>query len=94
MLHGESRHLVTRRYGHPILVQVYHGHLLSFTWRGTHYQVYTVLDTWHLQDRWWTSVERGGSDRTYYRLDCSNDLQCEVYFDAVTGIWILDRVYD
>ena len=31
---------------------------------------------------------------TYYRLDCSGDLQCDVYFDAATGVWILDRVHD
>jgi hypothetical protein len=37
---------------------------------------------------------RGNSDCTYYRLDCSGDLQCEVYFDAATSIWILDHVYD
>jgi hypothetical protein len=85
---------VTRRYGHPIQVQASLGRPLRFTWRGTRYQVHIVLDTWHLQDRWWVGDEWGSSDRTYYRLDCSSDLQCEVYFDAVTGIWILDRVYD
>jgi hypothetical protein len=81
---------VTRRYGYPIQVQAYLGRPLRFTWRGTHYRVNIVLDT----DRWWVGEEWGSSDRTYYRLDCSGGLQCEVYLDAVTGIWILDRVYD
>jgi Family of unknown function (DUF6504) len=87
---------VTRRYGHPIQVQTYLGHPLSFVWRGTRYQISTILDTWHLQDRWWAREGSGGgsSDRAYYRLDCSGDLQCEIYFDAVISIWILDRVYD
>jgi len=85
---------VTRRYGHPIQVQAYLGHPLSFTWRGRRYQINTILDTWHLQDRWWAGEECGSSDRAYYRLDCSSGLQCEVYFDAVTGIWVLDRIYD
>jgi hypothetical protein len=86
---------VTRRYGHPIQVQADNGHPLSFIWRGTRYQVYAILDTWHLQDRWWAGDgASGSSDRTYYRLDCSRDVQCEIYFDAVTSIWILDRVYD
>ena len=70
--------------------------LLSFIWRGTCYQVHTspgyVASAGSLVGRW----GRGGSesDRTYYRLDCSGDLQCDVYFDAATGIWILDRVHD
>lgn len=88
---------MTRHYGQPIRVQIGNGrHLLSFTWHSTSYQVYTILATWHLQDRWWTSGSKTGwgSDRTYYRLDCSGDLQCDVYFDATTSIWILDRVYD
>ena len=39
----------------------------------------------------------GRSDRTYYRLRCVSaheDLTCEVYFEAVGAVWILERVYD
>ena len=90
---------MTRHYGPPIQAQVAAGQLHSFNWRGTHYSVRKVLATWHLQDRWWatSSEETGKSDssnRTYYRLDRSSDLQCDVYFDASTSMWILDRVYD
>ena len=37
------------------------------------------------------------SDRTYYRLRCVSaheDLTCDIYFEAVGGVWILERVYD
>jgi|GEM_PF-851048 hypothetical protein len=40
------------------------------------------------------SQECQESDRLYYRLDCSPDLQCELYHDRASGLWILDRVYD
>lgn len=39
----------------------------------------------------------GRSDRTYYRLHCASaneDLTCDIYFEAVGGVWILERVYD
>ena len=44
---------------------------------------------------------QGRSDRTYYRLRCVStasatreDLTCDIYFEAVGGVWILERVYD
>ena len=94
---------MTRRYGQPIQAEVAGGQPHGFNWRGTHYYVHKVLATWHLQDRWWAASgeeagKNGGggssSNRTYYRLNCSGDLQCDVYFDASTGMWILDRIYD
>lgn len=39
----------------------------------------------------------GRSDRTYYRLRCvsgQEDLYCDIYFEAVSGVWVLERVYD
>lgn len=39
----------------------------------------------------------GHSDRTYYRVRCVSaheDLTCEIYFEAVGQVWILERVYD
>lgn len=39
----------------------------------------------------------GRSDRTYYRLRCVSaheDLTCDIYFEAIGGAWILERVYD
>jgi hypothetical protein len=89
---------MTRRYGQPIQAQVVHGQLYSFKWRGTLYRIHRVLATWHLRDRWWATISgkeaETSSNRTYYRLDCSGDLQCDVYFDASTNVWILDRIYD
>ena len=49
--------------------------------------------------------QKGRSDRTYYRLRCVSlsasthedltcDLYCDIYFEAVSGVWILERVYD
>lgn len=79
----------------------------AFGWRGALYQIVEVLATWHLRDRWWQtdgsaalSVPSGGSgwlgasDRTYYRVRCLPALFCEIYYDAVTGAWVLDRVCD
>jgi hypothetical protein len=88
---------MTRRYGQPIQAQVANSRIYSFEWRGIRYRVYRVLATWHLRDRWWAAFGKEAeksSNRTYYRLDCSGDLQCEVYFDASTNVWILDRIYD
>jgi hypothetical protein len=98
---------MTRRYGELILVaqHTYSDHPRCVIWRGTTYRVVAVLATWHLQDRWWEPISQEGahsstplknqeSDRHYYRLDCSPGLLCELYFDAASDRWILDRVYD
>jgi hypothetical protein len=97
---------MTRRYGEPILVaqHTYVNHPRCFIWRGTTYHVLAVLATWHLMDRWWKPAPEGNvssgakeekeSDRHYFRLDCSPGLLCELYFDAASDRWILDRVYD
>jgi Domain of unknown function (DUF6504) len=40
---------------------------------------------------------KGRSDRTYYRLRCVSaheDLTCDIYFEAIGEVWILERVYD
>ena len=80
----------------------------AFGWRGIVYQVAEVLSSWHLRDRWWQTdggsapVELGmpglprpgASDRTYYRVRCAPALLCEIYHDAVTDTWVLDRVCD
>jgi hypothetical protein len=94
---------MTKRYGDPILVAEYHyKQPRCFIWRGTTYRVKEVLATWHLQDRWWDpkpsehfgSSIATASDRHYYRLECSPSLLCELYFDAASETWTLDRVYD
>jgi hypothetical protein len=98
---------MTRRYGEMILVAQHtdNNHPRCFIWRGSTYRVVAVLATWHLRDRWWKPVSQGyagtsrpvvdqESDRHYYRLDCSPELLCDVYFDAASDRWILDRVYD
>lgn len=69
----------------------------SFVWRGQTYRVRTVWATWHLRDRWWAGGAAGqppASDRRYYRVQCTNGLQCDLYHDVVTDTWVLDRVHD
>jgi hypothetical protein len=62
------------------------------------YRVLEVLATWHLRDRWWEQPEEastvGASDRFYYRALCAGDFICDVYYDAASARWILDRVHD
>ena len=93
---------MTRLYGDPVLVALHDDQLQCFIWRGTTYRVQEVLATWHLRDRWWDHPSRGAAtasaaaetDRYYYRLECSPELQCELYFDSTSAGWVLDRVYD
>ena len=47
------------------------------------------------------NAHTGRSNRTYYRLRCVStgasvheDLTCDIYFEAVGALWILERVYD
>jgi hypothetical protein len=78
------------------------GQPVRFTWRSREYVIREVLATWHLRDRWWLrglasaslAPAQRASDRTYYRVHCVGDVFGEVYHDAVSGAWILDRVYD
>lgn len=100
---------VTHRYGQAIALTLVGDQPARFRWRGRDVAVEEVLATWHLRDRWWVeSMERsegahgsaaetmvpGASDRHYYRVRCAGDLFCELYHDAATDIWVLDRVYD
>lgn len=94
---------MTKHYGDPILVAVSTSSKpRCFVWRGTMYHVQEVLAMWHLQDRWWEDRIRpqagtdaaGESNRRYYRLDCSPEMLCEIYFDVASDGWTLDRVYD
>jgi hypothetical protein len=82
----------------------------AFTWRGAEYRVVEVLARWHLVDRWWlasaqvaarvsgTGVRdasrRAASDREYYRVRCADQQVFDLYFDAATGVWVLDRAHD
>jgi len=78
----------------------------ALQWRGVRYQVRAVLAQWRLTHRWWvTAAEadanggKGHTDRTYYRLCCQEagvdwDMLCEVYHDAVTNVWVMERVLD
>lgn len=72
----------------------------AFAWRGAVYRVVDVLRIWHLRDRWWQTDGSaalgmaGASDRTYYQVRCAPSLLCEIYHDAATGAWVLDRVCD
>lgn len=96
---------MTHVYYHPIEVTLAEGKPASIRWRGIIYRVLELNEPWHLMDRWWeqsgkpgaSDREYGRSDRTYYRLRCVStheDLTCEIYFEAIGGVWILERVYD
>lgn len=88
---------MTRRYGHAIQVHQEQGAPLRFIWRGQTYRVRAVWGSWHLRDRWWAGGEAGmppASDRRYYRVQCTNGLQCDLYHDAANGTWVLDCVHD
>lgn len=93
---------MSRLYGDLVLVAQNGDQPRCFMWRGLTYRVREVLATWHLQDRWWERTGSGSStpaaaletDRHYFRLDCAPDLQCELYYDAASDRWVLERVYD
>lgn len=63
----------------------------TFTWRGRRYFV-DVIGTWHLCSHWWNAGK--SSDRTYYRVLSSTQGVYELYFDAVSRVWVLDCVLD
>jgi Family of unknown function (DUF6504) len=82
----------------------------AFTWHGTQYRVAEVLASWHLVDRWWLASAqeaarasgkgvqdaryRAASDREYYRVRCADHQVFDLYYDAATGVWVLDRAHD
>ena len=98
---------MTHFYGQPIAMTCdARGQPERFTWRGREYVILEILAAWRLRDRWWlrgavTSSQgssrpgtQGASDRTYYRVRCAGEVYGEIYYDAVGGRWVLDRVYD
>lgn len=78
----------------------------ALVWRGVRYRVLHVNEPWRLQDRWWVSAAEadsngghGYSDRTYYRLCCqeagaADALWCDIYYDAASNVWVMERVLD
>ena len=93
---------MTHVYYQPIGVTLANGKPATIHWRGLTYRVLEVNEPWRLVDRWWEPAGTPGdgtgrSDRTYYRLHCASaheDLTCDIYFEAVCEVWILERVYD
>lgn len=97
---------MTHVYYQPITVTLADGKPATLHWRGITYRVLELNEPWHLMDRWWEApgtpgADNGRSDRTYYRLRCmslsastNEDLTCDIYYEAVGGVWILERVYD
>src|SRR5262249_35630481 len=82
----------------------------AFRWRGVTYAVTEVLARWHLRDRWWVAageqrptptmgqpfgqVAWRPSDRRYFRVRCADEQVFELYHDAVSDGWVLDRALD
>ena len=93
---------MTHVYSRPIRVTLADGKPATIHWRGITYHVLEVNEPWRLADRWWEpagtpGAGNGRSDRTYYRLHCASareDLTCDIYFEAVGEVWILERIYD
>ena len=90
---------MTHRYGQPVPVSLAADLPIAFQWRGVRYVVLEVLATWRLRDRWWEQASPlaavlGASDRTYFRVHCVREQIFDLYYDAATALWVLDRVYD
>ena len=90
---------MTRHYDQPIRVRcAANGVPRQIVWREVPYRVLEVLSRWHLRDRWWADVSAGPgarpSDRHYYRLRCTENLICDVYYDAASAAWMLENLYD
>jgi hypothetical protein len=88
---------MAHRFGQPVQVTLAASLPVSFLWRGAHYPIAEVLATWHLRDRWWEAPAAPGrrpSDRRYYRVRCAGEQIFELYHDAVSDHWVLDRAYD
>jgi hypothetical protein len=42
---------------------------------------------------------KGATDRIYYRIRCqedgaSYDMLCEIYFDQIQNVWVMERLID
>jgi hypothetical protein len=96
---------LAHRYNHAITVTVANGLPTTIRWHDVAYRVAQVNEPWRLIDRWWRSdatgaqgSEQNRSERTYYRVQCvsaaGEDLTCDIYCEAVSGVWVLERVYD
>jgi hypothetical protein len=58
--------------------------------RGRWSRVETVLTHWRLQQEWW----KRPVERDYFLLRLEGGLICEVFRDAASGRWWLQRMYD
>lgn len=45
---------------------------------------------WKVETSWWDRPVV----REYWKVVLNNDLLCELYHDALTGGWFVERVYD
>ena len=78
----------------------------AFFWHGAWYHVDAVLASWRLRDRWWAAPAADVADvadvarpteRTYYRVLCrdpAGEQVFDLYYDAASGQWMLDRAHD
>jgi hypothetical protein len=89
---------MTHRYGQVIRVTPAADRPGSFEWRGATYLVKEVLASWHLRDRWWErpagGSPAGASDRLYFRVRCADEQVFDLYYDAMSDRWVLDRAHD
>ncbi len=89
---------MTRHIGESVQVRHHQGQLIAFTWRATSYPV-RVIDMWRLATRWWEPGE--AADRTYYRVETTDNQIFELYYEATPRVsipdnrrWVLDVCQD
>jgi hypothetical protein len=88
---------MAHRYGDPIRIEhvtTESGESIvrAFLWRGRRYPIVQILESWHLQDKYWDPAQH--SDRLYYRVETPDHGVYEIYLDMVSGAWVLDKVQD
>lgn len=93
---------MSKTYGEPIQVTAQAGQPLKFTWRGRLYTVLAVLEHWVVSREWWQRNDPAADvppEREFWRVEAApgRDVQPAVYEvrrDAVSGDWLLVRVWD
>lgn len=93
---------MSRVYGEPVGVWVRDGRPVRFVWRDRLYTVLMVLDHWAVSLEWWRQPEPeppGAGGREFWRVDAApgpaaRPATYELRHDAVTGGWLLMRVWD
>ena len=63
---------------------------LAIRCQGRWRRVEAVLSRWRTHQEWW----KRPVERDYFRVRLDGGIVCEVFRDAASGLWQLQRVYD